>query len=180
MSAIEWLHFINPLIWIVLLLALLSSLPIPAAWQEEFKLSKQSFILKRAFKICVGLVGFGWLLAWLAPHSTTPIIRVNMEALSQLLLTCTLIALSILTITRIFQRNNFLSLLFILGKRYLPAVMHAAALFISGLTILFLDAANENREKQKEIDQEKVKEPSLDLYMNHRGDFCDKDKLNWF
>lgn len=183
MSAIEWLHFINPFVVITMSIALIASVPVISSWRKEFQLPSTALALKKTLLVFVGLTFFGWTLAWLAPHIMTPMIRVNMIAASQVLLTASLTASVIVILFRIFQKNNLFSLFLILVIRHFPLLARnfgfIAAAF-SALLINSFDDKSYSKTKHEDAnlsDEEKV---LLDHALNYRGEYCDKDKINWY
>lgn len=183
MSAIEWLHFINPLIVITMLIALIASVPVISSWRKEFKLPATPLALKKTLLVSIGLIVLGWGLAWLAPHMMTPIIRVNVIASSQVLLTVSLTASVIVISFRIFQKNNLLSLLLILSMRHFPflaRILGVVAAAFSGLLINSLDGKSQNKAKHEDANSSDEEKVLLDHALNYRGEYCDKDKTNWY
>jgi hypothetical protein len=180
MSAIDWLHFITPFIVTAMIIALTSSIPVPSSWVKPFKLSDKPLGLKKILIGAIIVIALGWVLAYLAPHVMTPIIRVNMVAISQVILIFSLLAIVIVMIHRIIQKNNVLSMLFILAKRCLPMIITIIGKISSALLVLLLDSSEEARQKQKKLSNEKSAYKIPRSYMNKRGEYCGKNKSNWY
>ncbi len=182
MSAIEWLHFINTLIVITIAVVLMVSIPVTKSWRAEFSLSDKPFAMKKILLWGLCFISIGWFFAWTATHISTPIIRVNIVALSQLILTLSLMTTGIVTIRRLFQKNSFITILFILIKRHV-----VPALPFLGAAILYLFATAVESMGKVEAEQERedaplndVEKGALSHYMNLDGEYCDETKSNWY
>jgi hypothetical protein len=178
MSAIEWLHFINPFIVITLVIALVACVPVTRAWRKQFQLSDKPLAFKKVLFAAFSFIALGWVLAWIAPHILTPLVRVNMMATSQLILTVALVFAGLITLVRIFQRNNLFSLLLISAKRHALIIITVVGTMASGVLVLFADSADENENKNKK--QEKSAYDVPRSHMNKRGEYCGKGKSNWY
>ncbi|PIQ43256.1 MAG: hypothetical protein COV52_01945 [Gammaproteobacteria bacterium CG11_big_fil_rev_8_21_14_0_20_46_22] len=184
MSATQWLHFINPFIVITIALALVASIPVSSKLSKEFGLSKKPLAWKKALFVLFVATAFAWLLARIAPHfAELPQVKVNLIATSQLGLTITLVAVGIVILRRLFQRNNCFSLLLILLKNYFPLFAKTAGFFAAAVGTVFVDSLDDksfakNQSKSRTLtDEEKVLRT---MKTNHKGDYCDEDKLNWY
>ncbi len=72
-------------------------------------------------------------------------------------------------------------------KKWAPAVIEVfGALILMLVALLFSSLGDLNtEEKRKENDPEELPDhdpdkPLLDLYMNHKGNYCGKDKINFY
>jgi hypothetical protein len=175
-SAIEWLHFINSFVVIIISIALVACVPVqltkepkPIAW-------------KKTSIVTFGVIALGWVLAWIAPHIMTPIVRVNVTATSQLILSVTLFLLSLITLVRIFHRNNALSWCMIFLKNHFPLFAKVFGFFAAAIGALFVDSLDDKSFSKRQTnnrtlsDEEKVLRT---MKTNYQGDYCDDDKLNW-
>ena len=152
MSAIEWLLFISPYIWPLVLLNLLALVPTKVN-QSQSKRVKFTLIL-------FSIVFVGWCFAHLALHIMHyPNVRGNVLDASKVLLTPALIALGILIPIRLFQRDNLLSwLLIFICQRILKPIVNAlieSRSTISAFILAFLKAYTNSA--NKETMDEKIK-----------------------
>lgn len=185
MSASEWLEFINPFIAITIGMVILSTISIPSTWRKALQIPEvqKALFLKKTIFVLIGILGLSWILAWLAPHITIPIICVNVMATSQLLSVPTLIVISFVMLIRIFQQNNILSLVFIILIRNLPTMLKIAGKFFSIFFVILAEASKNSRHKLEEDEKlDESEDPYADpkSCLNYRGEYCDKAKTNWY
>jgi hypothetical protein len=180
MSATEWLQFINPFMVIAIILTLMASIPVASSWIKPFKLSDKPFALKKILISAIIFTALGWILAYLAPHVMTPIVRVNMVAISQVISIFSLLAICMVLINRISKKNNLLSMLFILAKHSLLIIITIIGKVCHTCLLIFLDASKNAKRTQERFDQESepYKDPKGSI--NYQGDYCDKYKSNWY
>lgn len=183
MNAKEWIHFIDPFIIVAIVMALMASLPVSANLSKTFQLTSQKLAGKKTIFTTVALMGIGWLLAHFALMTTTPLIRVNLIAASQLICVLALIATAILLFIRIIQKNNLLALCFILIKRYFPGFVRVFGFLASFIVALFVESLDENTFAQQEKEAEQLSDEDKVLrltHTNYRGEYCDENKSNWY
>ncbi len=169
MSAVEWLPFISPFIWMVLSLSIL-------AWIPTHDRNKTLSINKKMHKCSVFLcwmLGIGWLFAIITPHIITPIIYVNTLEFSKLLLTPALIGLSVIVICRLFQKQCALSIIIEtlchLIRPLLPALSGLSVILVG----IFADAW-EAHANDDEFHEKRLKEANESPF-NWKGDYVGKN-----
>jgi len=174
MSAINWLPFISPFIWILLILNGLAFWPLP---KKNQKARRVKFTI-----VLFAIVLIGWVLAVAAIHIMTPIVRVNTLALSKLLLVPSLFLLGGLLIMRLHQGKNFLTtLLKYIGRLIAPVLKGIAetlALIAPHLLTFFADVVSnyaDTHEKRRHREERDKIEKS---HMNWRGDYAGEDDIN--
>jgi|GEM_PF-3107867 hypothetical protein len=180
MSPVEWLHFITPFIVITIIISLIACVPVTRAWRQQLQLPKKPLAFKKVLLGTFGFIALGWMLAWVAPHIMTPLVRVNVMATSQLILTIALVLAGLITLVRLFQRNNLLSILLIGAKRHAPIIITVFAYLASGLSILLMRSFAESKGDEDDPHLTEAEKEQLKSYMNYRGDYCDKHKSTWY
>lgn len=178
MSAIEWLHFINPFVVTIVSIALIACVPVQLTKQPK------PIAWKKTSIVTFGFIALGSALAWIAPHIITPLFRVNVTATSQLILSVALSLLGLITLVRIFHRNNALSWCMIFLKNHFPFFAKVFGFLTAAVGISLVNSLEGNsykkasREESADLpDEEKV---LLDHGMNLNGDYCDKNKTTWY
>lgn len=147
MSAIEWLSFITPFVWILLALNVCAMLPIHLKKTQPSRV-KFTFIV---FVITV----FGWFMAVLATHIMQyPVARINVLQMSQVILTPTLILLAVLLIVRLFQGENALITLLKGLGRLLKPILHLFAFAIPTILRIFSSAYIKHAHEQAEHEED--------------------------
>lgn len=171
MSAVEWLPFITPFVWMLLILNVLALLPIQ---------SKQPLPFRVKFTIILLIVDLlGWLLAIAAIHIMTPVIRINVLQLSQLVLTPTLIVLSIMVVCRLIQGKNLLNtILKSLGKLLKPCLRFLILITPTILRIIVKGHSKYVEEKPEDDRRAKERKKCNDLHINWRGEYSGEDDIN--
>lgn len=174
MNAVQYVHFIQPVLLIALVFSILASIRYSIQTDKQaIKPLKFNRLLWWMFPVLV----VGWLLVVMAGHTQTPIIRVNLFAFGKLFLWPSLIVTFAICAVRLFQRNNLLSqlggvLVRILGHLFsilLPLFALGAASAV--------EAASSHKEGRSE-EEKAYDDPKGSV--NPNGDYCDKDKWNWY
>lgn len=178
MSAIEWLHFINPFVVTIVSIALIACVPVQLTKQQKLIAWKKTSI------VAFGFIALDWALAQVAPHIIMPLVRVNITATSQLILSVALFLLGLMALVRIFHRNNALSWCMIFLKNHFSLFAKVFGFVTTAVSIFLVNSLDGNsykkasREKSTDLpDEEKV---LLDQGMNLNGDYCDKNKTIWY
>ena len=171
MSAIDWLAFISPYVWILLVLNGLALIP-----SEKDSKPKR---IKLTLILCA-LALFGLLLAHIAIHvMNSPAIRINTVQASQVLLTPVLICLAAILIYRLYIGKNLLFfLLRMAGKalvRLLDLLAPLAPIFLSLITGAYQKYAEENPDDEE---RRKEQERLDDIHLNWRGEFSGENDIN--
>lgn len=174
MSAIEWLPFISPFIWLLLIANVLAYFPV-----ESGKQGKKPFRVKFTLTL-LALTLIGWLLAFLAvvgyyhPHIITPVIRVNFVAFSKLFLTPTLILLAGVLLVRLIQGKSLLNKLLLITFTVLSKVLAPLGGFLAAIAPHLPDFFAEwskNFEKVSREQEQKDQEERNKPRMNLRGEY---------
>lgn len=186
MSPIEWLQFITPFVLVVSAIALVASIPLTQHWCNHYKLPKRRLAFIKTEILMFVVIIIGWLLAWLAPTFITPVVRVNTQATSELLLTIALSILGLIVIIRIFQKNNLLSLWLVLLKRQLPFIAEVATPIIAVVSLIIIESFAETCERQYKESQKDdpcktdLEKATLGHGMDLNGDYCGQSKSLWY
>jgi hypothetical protein len=172
MSATEWLPYISPYIWFLLILNGLALFSMRPKDRSSFRIKLTLVLFATVF--------LGWLIAKITLHVTTPVWRTNLLASSEVILTPTLIALGVLLIVRLIQGNNFLTTLIrLIGKLLmralnfstpvLPAILH----FSAGTFSRHADELQKNEEEKEEEMRDKI-------HVNWKGEYSGEDDWNMY
>lgn len=172
MSAIEWLPFISPFVWILLILNGLALLPL----KLKAGLSTR---VKLTLVFCM-MTLVGWLLALFTVHVVTPIIRVNLLALSKLLLVPSLIGLTITLVRHLVQSENLLVASLKLLARGLKTIFHFVVLISPAIFYIVTGAYSKYaNEKYKDDQKEEECEKSVHYHINSEGEYAPYDDINY-
>jgi len=174
MSAIEWLPFISPFIWLLLIANVLAYFPV-----ESGKQGKKPFRVKFTLTL-LALTLIGWLFAHLAvfgyhqPSLMSPYTRRTLVALSEYLLPPTLILFAGVLLVRLIQGKSLLNKLLLITFTVLSKVLAPLGGFLAAIAPHLPDFFAEwskNFEKvsreQEEEDQEELNKPRMNL----RGEY---------
>lgn len=177
----SWLHIISILNDVMIVFLFLSSIPVMQVLCSRFKLIKSTMKCKKLMVTVILFSALSWFLAWIAPHiSNSPVRRVNTVAMSQLLFAITSLLFIVVLSVRVMQRNNALVLVVIILKRSLPLIMTFLGGLASLVFSLFLDSAANGDKLKEQLDKEHEPYKDPKSYMNYNGDYCDKNKSNWY
>ena len=171
MTSTEWLPFISPYVWILLILNGLALIPIPMQF-KRLPMTKFTLTLSA---ITLG----GWLLALIAFYSNTPIVYRNLAALSEVTLTPTLFLFGAILLYRIYQGKNLLSLLLKIAKKVLVRLFDLLAP-IASIFLHFLSDPKSPDLADYENTAEKWEEWERkdSIRMNLRGEYMGESDLN--
>jgi len=119
------------------------------------------------------MIGIGWFLAYINPHIMTPIIYVNVLALSKLLLVPSLIASSIILLCRIFQKQCILTLMIEKSIHALKPLKPFGIILIA-ISPIILEVASKifaatYDEEEDEHEKERLNRDTI--HVNWRGDY---------
>ncbi|MCW5588136.1 MAG: hypothetical protein KIT27_00600 [Legionellales bacterium] len=172
MSAVEWLPFISPFVWILLVINGLALLPL----KLKVRLPAR---VKLTLVFCM-ITLIGWLLALITVHVMTPAIRVNLLAFSKLLLIPSLILLGITLIRHLMQGNNLLvTLLKIAGKGLRP-ILHFIALISPAILHIITGAYSKYANEKYEDDRREGEcKKSVHHHINSEGEYAPYDDINY-
>lgn len=177
----SWLYTISVLAGVMIAFLFLSSIPVTQALRSRFQLLQSAMKCKKLMVIVMLFSAISWFLAWIAPHiMNSPPWRVNSVAMSQLLFTITTVLFIIILSIRVMQRNNTLVLFYIMLKRSLPLVVTILGGLASIIFYLFLESISDNVKKQEQLAKEHEPYRDPKSHMNYNGDYCDKNKSNWY
>ncbi len=168
MSAVEWLPFISPFVWTLLILNGLASLPLKLKARLPTR-------VKLTLVFCM-ITLIGWLTALITVHVMTPPIRVNLLALSKLLLVPSLITLAIMLIRHLMQGNNLLVTLLKMAGKGLRPILHFVSLIspviLHIITGAYSKYANEKYEDDRREEERKKRDGP---HNNYRGEYSGQD-----
>lgn len=170
MSAIEWLPFISPFIWVMLILNTLASIP-------TFKGKKPTWLKTT---LCLFLFAFiGLALAIKATHIMhDPQSRIDLVQTSQLFLTLDLIALGIVLLYCLYRGKNLLSFLLritgIASTKLFTLLTPLALVLLHILTGAFDRYANDTNAK-KEREEQELRDK---IHVNWKGEYSGENDWN--
>lgn len=168
MSAIEWLSFISPFIWILVVLNGLALLPL----QLKTRLPMR---VKFTLALCAIALA-GWLMAFMAIHITTPTIRINVLQASQVLLIPTVIALVVTLMLSLIQGKNILVTLLKKLVQVFKLAIRFLAFTASVSLYLFARAYSKYANEKYEDDQQEEERQKRDgPHINYRGEYSGQD-----
>ena len=171
MTSMEWLPFISPCVWILLILNGLALIPIPMQF-KRLPMTKMTLILSA---ITLG----GWLLALIAFYSNTPVVYRNLVALSEVTLTPTLFLFCAILFCQIYQGKNFLSFLLRKAINALALLFNLLAPIVSFfLHLLSNDKSSDFINHENTVEKWEEWEKQDSIRMNLRGEYMGESDLN--
>lgn len=168
MSAIEWLPFISPFVWILLILNGLALLPLKLKARLPAR-------VKLTLVFCI-ITLIGWLLALISVNVMTPLTRVNLLALSKLLLVPSLIVLGITLIHHLMQGANLLVTFLKMAAKGLKPILHFVALISPAILHIITGAYSKYANEKYEDDRREEERQKRDgPHNNWRGEYSGQD-----
>jgi len=169
MSAVEWLPFISPFVWILLILNGLALLPLKLKARLPTR-------VKLTLVFCI-IALIGWLTAMITVHVMAPTVRVNLLVLSKLLLVPSLTVLTITLIRHLIQGENVLVTLLKGLARFLKPCLYLLTLIAPAILQVIASAFSTDDQEDK-LKKRREREQKDKIHINWKGEYSGEDDWN--